>query len=572
MVNPTALKTHPSRYFIDFQYYSIYDVKNPAIPKRNQIYFFKYLKTLWRVTMSGMHSVAYRLTDSLSDTFKNAFRATIGDFYGRTVRGVQNLPQLLKNNPNVVLGVIVTTNIIFFTILNSITNWLNTKLENKYHLNLEQKTQKYILFDGIIVGGLVLGFNILVSKASSYPLSKITLAAITTAAIALRYFACHRSPKDEIAQEEAKKAQENQAVKNAQKEEAAPKNAQEEEEAAKKVQEEEARKKEVMNLLIKEVAKNANEKVNTPKKALEKEISTPEAQEEAAKNANEKVNTPKKALEKEISTPEAQEEAAKIADEKVNTPKKALEKEISALKPQEEAAKIAREEAEAKRKAQEETAANLKAVEDSLKIAKEKDTSAKMERIEADKKARDEANKLALEEGAAKIKVREEALEKARIKEEESARIAREEEAELRKAQEEAAATKRALEEEALKAKEQEEAERKAQEAAIAKSLLDETTLKANPLQYLLNNRTFINPVFTKSKKFGATQKIFGIDHTIIRQNLSFAIKHLSPNKKPLEKRNVSQKYAAFRKQGEELVRLAERDQLVSKKEESQLK
>ena len=508
--------------------------------------------------MSGIHSVAYRLTESLSDTFKYAFRATIGDFYGRVIRGIDNLPQLMKNNPSVAFGVIVTTNTIFFTIVNRITNWLNKKLEDKYPLNLEQKTYKYILLDGILVGGSVLVFNILLSKASNYPLSKITLAAITTAAIAVRYFAGHKSTKDEIAikneiainiaHEAAKKAQEGQAAKKVLEEEAAKKA--QEEQAAKKAQQEEA------------------------KKALEKEAAAKKALEEAAKKAQKEEAAAKKAL----------EEAAKKAQKEEAAAKKALEEAAKKAQKDEAAAKKAREE-EAAKKARADEAAKKELEVEAAKKAQKEEAAKKAIEVEAAKKVqKDEAAKKAQEVKAAKKAQKEEAAKKAQ--EAEAVKKAQKEEA-AKKAQEVKAA-KKAQKEEAAKKAQEVEAAKKAQEVEVAakKAREEESLRQADPQQYVLNHEALGNKVFSGNfRPFGtnvlinkSSQKV----DPVKVKNLFEVIKQLSPHKKAdLEQRNEKERNRAFRKEWQNVLKLAKdsqaknsprKSQFDNQKEESQLK
>ena len=223
--------------------------------------------------MSGIHSVTHHLNGALSDTFQKAFRI-MGQLYGRSFRAIEKIPQLMKKNPNIAIGVIVATNAVFFTIINTVANWLNKRFENHPEpITSGQSLIRYIILDGILVGGSVFAFNCFLSNATKYPLSNLTLAAITTAAIAVRYFACHGLSEDEkalkLAEAAAKKAQEEEAAKKAQ-EEAAAKKAQEEE-AAKKAQEEESAKK----AQEEEAAKKAQEE-EAAKKAQEEAPAGPE--------------------------------------------------------------------------------------------------------------------------------------------------------------------------------------------------------------------------------------------------------------------------------------------------------
>ncbi len=217
--------------------------------------------------MSDVFSVTPHLNGALSDTFQKGYRI-IGQLYGRSVRAIQNIPELMKKNPHAAIGVLIAANVVFFTVINAIASWLNTRYEKHPDpVTTSQNVIRYILLDGILVGGAVLAFNHFLSKAINYPLTKLTLAAITTAAIVVRFFACHSLSDDEKAEVAIKKAQEEAALKKAQ-EEVVLKKAQEEE-ALKKAQEEEAIKK-------------AQEEEEALKKAQEEEAALKKAQEEEA--------------------------------------------------------------------------------------------------------------------------------------------------------------------------------------------------------------------------------------------------------------------------------------------------
>ncbi len=157
--------------------------------------------------MSNINIITYRLAEPLYNTFKNGFRV-IGDFYGRSIKGLQNLPKQLNDKPLIPLAIIATTNIVFFTAINAIANLLNTQIEKSYQLSFSKKIIKNILLDGVVVGGCTLAINYFLSKAISYPLSKFALAAITIAVIAGRVFVCNPYAKDKNVQAEQLKKQE----------------------------------------------------------------------------------------------------------------------------------------------------------------------------------------------------------------------------------------------------------------------------------------------------------------------------------------------------------------------------
>ena len=155
--------------------------------------------------MTGIHSLTYPLTD-MPQVFKNGFR-TLGILAGRAVKIVQNLPQHMQNNRNLTIVVFTTANAVLFTMTNLFVNWLDRHIENHGHgeeLNADARRVKNIFLNGVVVSVSFLAFNVILAKATRYSLSNVTLAAITTTAIALRLLLNLISVKNEKQVEDKK--------------------------------------------------------------------------------------------------------------------------------------------------------------------------------------------------------------------------------------------------------------------------------------------------------------------------------------------------------------------------------
>lgn len=119
----------------------------------------------------------------VTQVLKNS-AAQISQWANHSVRFIQLIPQQMQQNSYVAFAVIATTNTIFFLTIRSIVKHLDQRLDNQAKpLNLDQRTIKHILLNGLILGGSVISANLLLSKITQYSLSKSVLATITTAAI-----------------------------------------------------------------------------------------------------------------------------------------------------------------------------------------------------------------------------------------------------------------------------------------------------------------------------------------------------------------------------------------------------
>lgn len=132
--------------------------------------------------MADIYSINFPLKDALPDLFKNTFR-TIGEWAGRMVKLIQNLPQQMQNHPRTACAVFLTANAIFFTVSNLFANFLANRVQSSR--NAEERKFNLWLIAGM-VGGATLTFNVMISKMTQYPLSHVVKGAITVFAIAIR--------------------------------------------------------------------------------------------------------------------------------------------------------------------------------------------------------------------------------------------------------------------------------------------------------------------------------------------------------------------------------------------------
>lgn len=129
--------------------------------------------------------------DLIPDIVKSAWRS-VGEWYNRTVEYYDLIPGHLHQNPSHAFAVFLTVNAIFFYFINEFALYLEERVESApRELDGDERKLNQFLINGLVVGGAMLIFNIILSKLLSYPLSKSTLAAIVTASIAIRVILGH---------------------------------------------------------------------------------------------------------------------------------------------------------------------------------------------------------------------------------------------------------------------------------------------------------------------------------------------------------------------------------------------
>jgi hypothetical protein len=151
--------------------------------------------------MTGIYSLTHLSRETISDSLKNGFR-TLGNWVGRALTLIQNVPHQMQANPTVAIAVFAGSNVLFYKfVANPFANGLGRLIDERAierypselppHIAADYPSFKNLLLNGVIVGGSVLSFNLILSRLADYPLSKTALAAITTAAIAARYLSSY---------------------------------------------------------------------------------------------------------------------------------------------------------------------------------------------------------------------------------------------------------------------------------------------------------------------------------------------------------------------------------------------
>lgn len=146
----------------------------------------------------SIKSIGNSIAKTVSDGAVTGFHM-VSDLTGRTYQILRNLPQEMQNDRNVaIVAFTIANSLFFFTIVNKFANWLHARVNNPAHgpkLEPFQKKIASFLIEGGAVGGTVLGFNVIFSRAFQYPLNDFAKATITIAAIGARSLINWKSSK-----------------------------------------------------------------------------------------------------------------------------------------------------------------------------------------------------------------------------------------------------------------------------------------------------------------------------------------------------------------------------------------
>lgn len=129
---------------------------------------------------SEILSATRSFTNSVSDIVKSGSHK-VGDFAGRTVKMLQDSSPSIAQHSQVAMAVI--SNLFFFACAQFVVNKFRKPLESTASLN--KKSYSRIAINGLLVGGAVLTFNVLLSTVIPFPLDKISLIVPTIASIAM---------------------------------------------------------------------------------------------------------------------------------------------------------------------------------------------------------------------------------------------------------------------------------------------------------------------------------------------------------------------------------------------------
>ena len=254
---------------------------------------FDKFKNFKEFNMTSIHSLTHPLTD-MPQVFKNGFR-TLGILAGRAVKIVQNLPQHMQNNRNLTIVVFTTANAVLFTMTNLFVNRLDKHIENPGHgeeLKADERRVKNIFLNYGVVSVSFLAFNVILAKATRYPLSNVALAAITTTAIALRLLLNLISVKNEKQVEDKKEIDKEEKKLQ---EELTPE-AKEKELEVEKEKKNEEKKQEAEEIEMKK------EDIRTELRRRDAEYEQVDREEEAIKDKEAEVDEPQKNDEESMSS------------------------------------------------------------------------------------------------------------------------------------------------------------------------------------------------------------------------------------------------------------------------------
>lgn len=117
--------------------------------------------------------------------FTSNLSQEIGKYANYAITVLSQTPAHMQRSLPVAVGVIGTTNVLFFMTMQFITNQVNHQIAKRTHSSATKKVFKHIIFNGVM-GGAVFGFNVLLSKTTQYALSPQVMFAISATAVALR--------------------------------------------------------------------------------------------------------------------------------------------------------------------------------------------------------------------------------------------------------------------------------------------------------------------------------------------------------------------------------------------------
>lgn len=138
--------------------------------------------------MADMHVILDDLKKAIVSLAKVVV-TKVGELSGHVVRWIQDLPNEMKGKLHVAVIVVAAANNVFLFGIHKIANRLESGLGcASKRLSLTKKAIKHVGINGLFVGGATYGMNILLSKATKYPVRQSILVAFALTSVALRYF------------------------------------------------------------------------------------------------------------------------------------------------------------------------------------------------------------------------------------------------------------------------------------------------------------------------------------------------------------------------------------------------
>ncbi len=135
--------------------------------------------------MNNTYSINRNITEAFNHIYQQCLQKT-NLWRNHFVCIVSDISQRMQQNPHFAIGVIATTNAIFFSFVYVLIDRLNKDIENQEQLNDKQRIFKHVLLDGALTGGSIFVFNVLFSKLMKYSLSQAVITTIATTAIVAR--------------------------------------------------------------------------------------------------------------------------------------------------------------------------------------------------------------------------------------------------------------------------------------------------------------------------------------------------------------------------------------------------
>lgn len=151
---------------------------------------------------NGLYTFTNSLSHNVSDWAVYAYHET-GKLVGRAIQYFQTIPNHMRADPNVAVGAFLAVNTLAFALFHTVAKNLSTeRIENPGHegKSLDEiryaRTVQKILISGGVGAGLYAA-NALFVKYTHYPVSRMILAGIVAAEVALHAFLLYFRKKED---------------------------------------------------------------------------------------------------------------------------------------------------------------------------------------------------------------------------------------------------------------------------------------------------------------------------------------------------------------------------------------
>lgn len=122
----------------------------------------------------------------LPEPIQTTYHAAV-DWLNRSVQVISTIPSRLQNNPQQAMAVFFTANVIFLFFINLVANWADERVKNapKVFTSGDIRLNQFFV-NIVVVGGLAVISNIVLSILLSYPLKPLVLVSLAAGHIAFR--------------------------------------------------------------------------------------------------------------------------------------------------------------------------------------------------------------------------------------------------------------------------------------------------------------------------------------------------------------------------------------------------